>query len=62
MIARERAVEEGPEHFLDGNQEGIRRNDFEGGGGGRWSHVGKSNVAGTTYESRVENATLMVGA
>ena len=33
MIAQARAVGEGPELFLEGNQKGIKRHDFEIGGG-----------------------------
>ena len=32
--------------------------DFEGGGGGRRSHVGKINVAGTADESRISKLIL----
>ena len=50
------------EVLLEGNQEGIRIHDFEGGGGGRWSHVGNSNVVGNTNGYIVANVTLRFGA
>ena len=48
--------------MIEANQEGISRRDFEGGGGGRWSRVGNSNVLGTIDGSRVENLILREGA
>ena len=45
MSAWARAVGEVPGVFLEGNQEGIMRREFEGGAGGGRSHMGKSNVA-----------------
>ena len=65
MSAQVRVVGEIPGVFLEGNQEGIRKWDFEGvggEGGGRQSHVGKRSVAGTTYGSIVANLTLRGGA
>ena len=51
MSAHERVVGEGPGVLIEGNNEGIRRHDFEGGrggggggGGGRRIYVGKSNI------------------
>ena len=38
------------------------RHDFEGGGGRCWSHIGKSNVEGTTNGYRVANLISRVGA
>ena len=61
MSAWERAAREGPGFFLEGDQEGSRRCDFEGGGGGGWSRMGgrgESNTAGITDRSRVTNVTL----
>ena len=43
-----RAVEEGRGILLEKNQERSMRRDLEGGGwGGRWCHVGKTNLAVT---------------
>ena len=64
MSAQERALGKGPGVFLECNQEGIGKRGFKGGrgGGGGWSHVGNSNVAGNTYGSRVEKLILRDGA
>ena len=54
---RGRALGEGQVVLIEGNQEGIRRSDLEGDRLGIRCHVGKINVAGTTYGSRIENVT-----
>ena len=49
--------------MIEENQEGIRTRDFEvsmggRGGGGGWSNVGKSNVAGAIDGSRLAKLIL----
>ena len=56
--AWERAVGEGLGVFLEVNQEGIWRHEFEGDGGRRRIHVGKSNAEVTKDGSRIENVIL----
>ena len=51
-------IREGTGILLEGNQEGIRRCDFEVSEWRCWCHVGKRNVVGITDESRVANAML----
>ena len=46
---------EGPGVSLD--EEGIHIHDLEGGGGGTSGNVGKSNTAGTKYESIILHLT-----
>ena len=45
----------GPEHLIEGNQEGFRRRDLKGRRGGASVHVGESNVTGTPDGSRIEH-------
>ena len=44
-------------NIFDEDEEGIRRRDFERGGGGTPGHVGKINMADTTYGSSIVQVT-----
>ena len=61
MRTRSRMMGEGTGIFLEVNQKVIRRCEFEVIKGRCWCHVGKINVAGTTYGSRVANIMLRDG-
>ena len=58
MSAQVREVGKGPGVLLEGNRDGNRRREFEGHRGGIQSHMGKLNVAGTPYRTRVTNIIL----
>ena len=49
IIARERDVGEGPELLIEGNYEGIRRNDFERGWEGGSLESRREELCGRNY-------------